>query len=174
MLDLAQITKELVAERRHCDKLETEADNTVIQAINQRDRDSADRKKSLVDWLNRYKVFMGFSADSRISIAGEIIGFADERQERSLHRDKNRIISEFNLLKDRISAVAPRKRDGEQREVTSLASKSLWICYPNDVPIFDRNAVTALGVISRLCHLAPEPDLQEYVCFVDVWFRCQM
>jgi hypothetical protein len=114
---------------------------------------------------------MGVATDTRASIAGQIIAFADEREDKSLHRDKNRIVSEFDKLKDRIDKAAPRNKTGKGRAVTSLTSKALWCCYPNDVPIFDRNAVSALGVISRVCHLAPGRNQSEYAGFVDVWFR---
>ena len=152
-------------------RAETGADDAVIKAIDQRNRDLADRKKSLVDWLNRYKGLMGISTDNRASIAGQIIAFADEREEKSLHRDKNRIVSEFNRLKERIDTTAPRNKTGKVRAFTSLISKALWCCYPNDAPIFDRNAVSALGVISRVCHLSPGRDQSEYASFVDVWLQ---
>ena len=171
MLNLRQLTKELVENGWHRGGPETGADDAVIKAIDQRDRDLADRKKSLVDWLNRYKALMGVSMDSRASIAGQIIAFADEREEKSLDLDKNRIVSEFNKLKDRIDTAAPRNKTGKGRSVTSLTSKALWCCYPNDAPIFDRNAVSALGVISRVCHLAPGRGQSEYASFADVWLR---
>ena len=88
MLNLRQLTKELVEKGWHRGGLETRADDAVIKAIDQRDGDLADRKKSLVDWLNRYKVLMGVATDTRASIAGQIIAFADEREEKSLHRGR--------------------------------------------------------------------------------------
>jgi hypothetical protein len=164
VLHLKQLVKELIERECHLGGPETDVDNAVINAINQRDLDSEDRKRSVVYWLNRYKVFMGFSTESRIAIAGQIIAFADERQDDSLGLDKVRIVSEFNRLKKRITTVT-------SREVISLTSKALWCCYPDDVPIFDRNAVNALRVISRICHLTPSPSCEEYACFVDVWFQ---
>jgi len=161
---LKQLAKELVENGWHRGGPETDADNAIITALNQRDRDLADRKRSLVDWLNRYKVFMGFSTNTRIAIAGQIIEFADERQDKSLHGNRDKIVSEFNKLKDRLGTVTPRN-------VISLTSKALWCCYPEDVPIFDRNAAYALKVISRLCHLAPAPSQGDYACFVDLWFQ---
>jgi hypothetical protein len=171
VLNLRQLTKELVENGWHRGGPETSADDAVLKAIDQHDRDLVDRKKSLVDWLNRYKALMGVSTDSRASIAAQIIAFADERTEKSLHREKNKIVSEFNKLKDRIETAAPRNKTGKGRAVTSLTSKALWCCYPNDTPIFDRNAVRALGVISRVCHLAPGRDQSEYASFVDLWLR---
>jgi len=171
VLDLKHLARELVESGRHSNRAETGTDNAVLEAVSQRDRDPAERKKSVVDWLNRYRVLMGLHTDCRTLIAGEIIAFADERQEESLHRDKNRIVYEFNEIEHRISKVTPRPKKGKERAVTSLASKALWCCYPNDVPIFDRNAASALRVISRLCHLAPEPNQREYARFVDVWLQ---
>jgi hypothetical protein len=164
MCDLRQLASEFIESGWYSDRAETEADEAVIKAVNERDRDPADRRKSLVEWLSRYRVFRGLRSDSRTLIAGEIIAFADERHEDSLHRVKNNIIAEFNKLRHRISAISPRNE-------TSLASKALWCCYPNDVPIFDRNAASALRVISRVCHLAPEPNQEEYASFVDVWLQ---
>jgi len=171
VLDLRELAKEVDEKGWHCDPPERKADNDAINAIDDRARDVADRKKSLVEWLNRYRVLMGLSTASRTAIADQIIAFADERQEKSLHRDRNRIVSEFNTLSERISRVVPLTAAGRPRDVTSLASKALWCCYPDDVPIFDKNAANALGVISRLCHWAPGPGQSEYASFIDVWFR---
>jgi hypothetical protein len=171
VLDLRALAKELNERGWHCDAPERKADNDVINAIDDRARDLADRKKSLVEWLNHYKVLMGLSSDSRTAIAHQIIAFADERLEKSLHREKNRIVSEFNKLGARISTVVPLTAAGRRRDITSLASKALWCCYPDDVPIYDKNSASALGVISRLCHWAPGPDQSGYACFIDVWFR---
>ena len=51
---------------------------------------------------------MGFSTDLRTVIAGQIIAYADERQEVALLRDKDRIVSEFKKLYERIREVVLR------------------------------------------------------------------
>jgi hypothetical protein len=109
--------------------------------------------------------------DRSVAIAGEIIGFADEPREASLHRDKDRIVSEFNRLKERISKVAKPNKNGKPPNLQSLTSKALWCCYPYDVPIYDKNAASALRVISRLCDVVPQPRQEEYACFVDAWLQ---
>jgi len=74
-------------------------------------------------------------------------------------------------LEERIQPFAPLTKAGEHRKVTSLASKALWCCYPNDVPMFDNNAQRALQIFSRLCRIFPEPGQEEYGCFVDAWLQ---
>ena len=55
--------------------------------------------------------------------------------------------------------------------MTSLTSKALWCCDPDDVPIFDRNAANALRVVSRLYQWDPGAGQSEYERFLNVWFR---
>ena len=61
--------------------------------------------------------------------------------------------------------------NGESREFTSLASKGLWFCYPESVPIFDRFAQRALWVISTLeKDITPLPESEsEYKKFIHFW-----
>jgi hypothetical protein len=136
----------------------------VIDATDERDRDQSSRNKALVDWLNYYRVLMGFSSDARIDVADQILGFADSRDGGSLSFDRLAILSEFGKLEARIKNVT-------LRDVTSLTSKGLWCCYPNDVPIYDRNAVNALRVISRIRRTAPGAGQSKYANFLDLWIR---
>ena len=46
----------------------------------------------------------------------------------------------------------------------------MWLCFPDDLPIYDANALTGLKVISRLCHWA-SPELAKYARFVHLWLR---
>jgi hypothetical protein len=114
---------------------------------------------------------MFFPADRSAAIADEVLRFADEPRKKSLNGDKKGIASEFEELMKRVSSVAPLTKTGEPRRLTSLTSKALWCVYPEDVPIFDKNALTALTVISRLCQIAPEPNQSDYARFVDVWLQ---
>jgi hypothetical protein len=125
----------------------------------------------VIKWLTRYSVFMGLKRQARYSIARKIIAFANERTDKSLQLNEDRIIQEFVKLSDCIHPVVPPNRTGRTRAISSLASKALWCCYPEDVPILDRNAIRALGVISRLFHLAPRRLESEYARFVDVWLQ---
>jgi hypothetical protein len=169
VLDLRKLIAELVATGCYRDEDETAKDEAVIAAIDRRDQSPSDRNRTVVNWLNHYKVLMSFSGEERIKVADQILGFADEREVQLVGLDKQTIYSEFEKLEKRIRNVAPRNKAGEPRDVTSLASKGLWCCYPNHVPIYDRNAVTALRVISRICRLAPTAGQSEYASFLDLW-----
>lgn len=163
--------KELIAAKRHFGGRDTVEDNLVVEAVNKRDLGRAERNKRVVRWLQFYKVLMFFPPDRSVAIADELIRFADEQHRASLSRDKDRIVSEFDRLKERIGNAANPNKDGNPPNLRSLTSKALWCCYPHDVPIFDRNAASALRVISRLCHMVPAPKQPEYACFVDVWLQ---
>jgi hypothetical protein len=114
---------------------------------------------------------MGFSAQSRSEVAHRIIKFADARHVTSLQHDRDTIIAKFNELATAVGEAAPRTKAGKERDVTSLTSKALWCCYPEDIPIFDRNAASALAILSRLYHWAPRTNRDGYAAFVDVWLR---
>jgi hypothetical protein len=169
--DLRQLTKDLVAGGWHRGGPDTAEDKQVIDAINDRDRDPTARRALIVNWLNYYKVLIFIPGDRSLAIADQIVEFADERRERLLHRDKDRIVFEFNELEKRISRVAPRTKAGKPFVLRSLTSKGLWCCFPEDVPIFDSHAANAFRVISRICRMIPAPNQPEYACFVDLWLQ---
>ena len=158
MADLKQIARELIGKGWFLDTSGAAADTEVIEAINGRDREFEARASVITRWLGtRYRAFMGFATQSRSDVARRIIEFADARQATSLHHDRGEIIAMFSQLAKAIGEAAPRTRASKERDVTSLTSKALWCCYPEDVPIYDRKAASALAVLSRLYHWAPRP-----------------
>lgn len=172
MLELRQVATELIRRGWFLDPSDVAADTEVIEAINDRDREFVDRAAAVTGWLGtKYRAFMGFTAQSRSDVARQIIKFADNRLVTSLEHDRDEIIAKFNDLEKAVAEAAPRTNAGKQRDVTSLTSKALWCCYPEDIPIFDRNAARALSVLSRLYHWAPRPNQGGYPAFVDVWLR---
>lgn len=171
MVDLRQVARELIESGWFLDASDPAADTEVIEALNDHDRKFGDRATAVIRWLGtRYKAFMGFTKQSRYEVARRIVKFADTRQVTSLQHDRDEIIAKFEDLARKISEPAPRTKSGEERDVTSLTSKALWCCYPEDVPIFDRNAASALAVLSRLYHW-PRSYRKGYAAFVDVWLR---
>jgi hypothetical protein len=56
-------------------------DEDATAAIQERDRDLADRRRTIVSWLNSYSALMGLSNSVRDAIAGQIIRFAGEKAE---------------------------------------------------------------------------------------------
>ena len=72
-----------------------------------------------------------------------------------------------------------RKKNGSARDFTSLASKLLWLLFPNRVPIFDARAWRALNLVARLTEKAatPDPDqsdftLNEFCAFLKLHVLC--
>jgi hypothetical protein len=61
--------------------------------------------------------------------------------------------------------------DGRGRDFTSLASKALWLCYPEVVPMFDSFARRGLRIISKIEKdiAPPAGDKSEYRKFAYVW-----
>ncbi|MGB6941051.1 MAG: hypothetical protein WBE37_01475 [Bryobacteraceae bacterium] len=169
--DLTRFAKEFVAAKLYSDSSETAKDKAVIDAINGRDLDRTARTEEIIKWLSYYKVLMFSPRDRSLAIGKQIIDFADGPRKKSLDRDKDGIVSEFNRLGELIGNTAASIKTGKIPKLTSLTSKALWCCYPDDVPIFDNNAASALRVISRLCHLSPAPKQSEYACSVDLWLK---
>ena len=174
MFDLMHVTRELITAGWHKGGTETTADARVLEAVRDYGGNAADRGRVVVEWLQLYKVLMGWPSENRMSAAGQIIAFADQGCRGPLQLDKKRILEEFGKLAERLRLSAPRTREGAPRGITSLTSKALWCCYPEDIPIFDANAVKALGVISRICRLAPardESQHRDYADFLDLWLQ---
>jgi len=73
------------------------------------------------------------------------------RSEKRLYGDGERIVCEFDKLKQWISPFAPSNQAGS--------------------PIFDGNAASALRVISRIYHLRPRQRNSPYAYFVDLWLQ---
>ena len=179
MLDIRQFAEEYIRTKLCKDedfKKDRYKDELALTAIIETGMDRAKREKSLLKWLNDYRVLRSFPREKSQEIASQIIEFADEPRQARLPKDS--LIPEYARLRERIRQVAPRSpKTGKLREVTSLTSKALWCCYPYDVPIFDNYALRALQVISRLCHMATsqgnnsDDESKEYARFVDVWLQ---
>lgn len=73
-----------------------------------------------------------------------------------------------------------RKKNGTERDFTSLASKLLWLLHPKEAPIFDDRAWRAINVIARLAEKVETPDpqdksaftLNEFCAFLKLHARC--
>ncbi len=96
------------------------------------------REEQLLKWLNHYKVLLFFPPEKSREVAKQIIEFADEPRPTALFQNNERINEQYERLKVRIQSVLSRSpKSNKLREVTSLASKALWCCYPHDIPMFD-------------------------------------
>jgi hypothetical protein len=172
MFDLETLIEEFIRTRLRSFQTDTAPDVRTVNAVANRDVERGARADQVREWLSYYKVILFFPPDRSLAIAHEIIRFADETRPVSLNQCHSQIVCQYNKLRDRIQPLAPpTAKSNRQREVTSLTSKALWLCYPDDVPIFDDYALRALQVISRICRICATPGQEPYGSFADVWLQ---
>jgi len=149
----------------------TDPDVATVRAIAEKGMERREREKQVLTFLRYYKVVRFFPPENSWEIARRIVEFADAPRPDGLSRNKSQILSEYERLRERLQPAAPVSKSGKLRKITSLTSKALWCCYPEDVPIFDDYAQRALQIIGRLCRIAPEAKQSEFGSFVDVWLQ---
>lgn len=141
-----------------------ELDNPALFAL--RDQNAVDRLQVLVRWFNNYQVFQGFLAHQRLAVAAAVLQWADARdlQMNSMPADA--------LIEAHAELVATCcNAYGQQRDIKSLASKALWLCYPHDVPMFDSFVQRALWAIAKFEDgvIQGVPNQSEFGGFVHIW-----
>jgi hypothetical protein len=141
-----------------------DTDNKVIQAVN--NQSAPDRIEVMRGWLQSYGVFRGITHLQQLPIASAVLQWADSREERGKLTTADDICQAHESLMEFCIAAY-----GKNRDFKSLASKALWLCYPDDVPLFDSRTQCALCVFSKLEDgIAPRADdASEYRQFVHVW-----
>lgn len=141
-----------------------QTDNRALEAI--QDRTAPDRSEAIRSWLQSYEVFQGIKGPRRIAIATAALNWADTCDPQ---RDVT-TVEDLATAHGEILAICERA-NGKKRDFTSLASKALWLRYPDAVPIFDSFAQRALWVISKLESDIPilAGNVSEYRKFVYLW-----
>lgn len=131
-----------------------------------KDKSASHRSEGIRRWLQSYRVFQGIDGPKRPVISAAVLQWADIRD---MQRDLT-TADALTMAHSELMAVCAQA-NGKKRDFTSLASKALWLCYPDSVPIFDRFAQRALWVISKLeTDLNPLPKTEpEYRQFVHIW-----
>jgi hypothetical protein len=139
-------------------------DNMAIAAV--MDQDAENRVVSLRKWIEYYKVFQGLSGEERNSITQAVLSWIDSREQDSRLRDLNSLLSAHTALAN--ACAAPL---GKMRNFTSLASKALWLRYPNEVPLYDRYAQQALCMLAKITPDLPRvsKSADSYEAFALVW-----
>ena len=138
------------------------ADAKALNAV--QNKLALNRDQAIRSWLQKYQVFQGIDGRNRLAIASAIVTWADTRD---LQRDLT-TADALNMAHRELMGVCAC---GGDRGYTSLASKGLWLCYPQSVPIFDSFAQRALWIISKLekdIVTLPESE-PEYRKFVHIW-----
>ena len=140
------------------------ADNKAVQAV--RDKSSPDRIQEVTSWLRYYAVFQGITGPERHALSEAFLRWADAREQQARLTTVAAICQAHeSLVAECIIAY------GRNRDFTSLASKALWLRYPDDVPLFDSYARRALSVFSKLdCGIThPDSGFSDYHQFIHVW-----
>jgi hypothetical protein len=117
-------------------------------------------------WLDHYKVFQGFTGEERIRLANAVLRWADDKDLNLDLASTEEVLTAHTELEE-----ACCKALGRDRGFTSLASKALWLCYPNSVPIFDDLTKRSLQMLTRLepALVIADLGLSEYQIFVHYW-----
>jgi hypothetical protein len=118
------------------------------------------------DWLQRYRVFLGIEGRKRTNIAAAVLQWADSPNRPTCLSTADAICAQHESLREACIAAY-----GKERNFTSLASKALWLRYPEDVPLFDSYVKRTLWVLSKLESgiVSPDNGASEYQRFVTVW-----
>lgn len=162
VLDLEALIEEFIQTRLRSFEADTAPDRKTVDAVADKGLERTAREDQVRAWLGYYKVILFFPPDRSRAIAREIVEFADESHPASIGQSHAEIIRECSRLRDRIQPLAPlAPKSKRQREVMSLTSKALWLCYPNDVPIFDDYALRAIQVISKICRIWILPVIEK-------------
>jgi hypothetical protein len=130
------------------DNIEKEIDARAICAVH--NKNGTNREADLLTWLQRYAALQGFTKDDRSTVVHRVLEFADNN---GCHLDvmsRDAVLVEFDKLHASCRNGVRRTSKDQERDLTSLASKALWSCYPNAVPIYDSYAQNALYILSRL------------------------
>jgi hypothetical protein len=151
------------------DPKELERDREAIKAVT--DRQLPKRRDDLRRWFEYYAVFQGLTREERIQITDVVLAWSDKP------RDPRKDLTTPKALADEHSDLMKAIQAIKRRDFTSLASKALWLCYPDSVPIFDGRTRNALYVISKIenginpiAEKTPESKkTPEYEQFVHVW-----
>jgi hypothetical protein len=149
---------------------EADRDKEIVAAVSNRGMELEQRQKLMVSWLRLYAVLRYFPSESATGIAKAVLNYADALPPNARVRDQDAILSSYRKLNETLLPFARRTRSDQAISMTSLTSKALWCCYPQDVPIFDSYASCALRVLSRLCDITVKSTLKDYEAFVSAWF----
>jgi hypothetical protein len=130
------------------------------------------RRDTIRDWLQAYRVFRvrGIAAIQKSEIADAILKWADSGKREGNPESAEELSAAHKQLMESVLDAYLRSSQSRPREFTSLTSKALWLCHPDEVPMFDGYAQRALWILAKLeAGVAGPPNGSEYYQFVSVW-----
>jgi len=105
-----------------------------------------DRTNTIGKWLGQYGVLQGDKLRENTDAISTAILKYFKASPNSVKKASH-VMRQYESLNSVIRVAGL-----ETRSLLSLTSKALWCRYPNDTPIYDRNAVVALWSLVRLRH----------------------
>ena len=161
---------------------ELHLDSATRQALEHPNPVQSDAQKAVTSWMDRYRV-LRLSKTVREKLVKAIIADAPQIR-RSLTGDEipDRH-AEIRTLCNKVEGIKIKdKKTGTEkdRNVTSLASKLLWLLHPETVPIFDSQAWCATTVIARISGnvytpgslVTPDLIFNPYCAFLKLHMLC--
>jgi hypothetical protein len=116
------------------------------------------------------RVIRFFGKELGWELASCVVEFYDSSRPKTISSDPDSVLLVFVQLESLLSKLNSSK--GRTHGLVSLASKALWCCYPESVPIYDKNAEDALRVLGRLIDGLPQIGRTcEYNDFLCAWFQ---
>jgi|GEM_PF-1823045 hypothetical protein len=173
ILDICELTKQFQKNGSDVFHKDNELDQLTINAINKTKSDITERSEQVEQvrkWIVSYKVHRIKGAKA-IDLASTVIDFAHSEKRVAAPLSVDQIKVQFIALEKKLKSKLPsRDLNANERKVESLTSKTLWLCYPHDVPILDSNAERALRILARLQAKSFPNVGTRYETFVDAWF----
>lgn len=129
------------------------------------------RQADLREWLRSYAVFQGFTNAQRDQITEAVVIWADARNPGRDLATADTLATAHAELQAACQIRILNGPESKNRDLTSLASKALWLCYPDSVPIYDAYARNALQVISKMEDgiTSISEKRPKYEQFVHIW-----
>ena len=91
-------------------------------------------------------MLQGFTSDTRQKLSRAVLEWADQQEDLAKHSITSLEIIEKHKDLEKSCCVAHES----ERSFASLASKALWLCYPDSVPILDRFVESAVQILTKL------------------------
>lgn len=124
------------------------------------------RAERMKKWLGNYRVLQGFDNQLRAKLSETVIAYLDNLAVgRGRLSDSKMVELHGNLMAECAKAY------NRNRSFVSLASKALWLRFPDQFPMYDRNAKNALMLLSKLDLNLPalNEEKSSYAEFVHAW-----
>jgi hypothetical protein len=161
---------------------ELHLDSAARQGLEHPSPVQTDAEKAVTKWMDRYRV-LRLSTTVREKLVKAIIADASQIRRSLTAAEIIDRHAEIRTLCNTVEGIRIRDKNTgteKDRNVTSLASKLLWLMHPETVPIFDSQSWWATTVIARISGKVYTPGslvtsdlvLNQYCAFLKLHILC--